>query len=118
MSLVPRKLTHRQEKFCRAFVDYGSARTAGLAAGYAPGGATRHGYRLLRQPRIRARIAEVHAEMAEDACRDTAVLLGKLETVYRRALDDHNFHAAARAVDLQARLKAEDRRAGVNRSTA
>jgi hypothetical protein len=32
-------------------------------------------------------------------------LVGKLENVYRRAIVDHQFHAAARAVDLQARIR-------------
>ena len=31
-------------------------------------------------------------------------LIGKLEIVYRRAMEDHHFYAAARAVELQARL--------------
>ena len=33
------------------------------------------------------------------------MLLGKLETVFRRAIVDHHFATAARAVDLQARLR-------------
>ena len=32
------------------------------------------------------------------------VLLGKLENVYRRAIEDHHFYAAARAIELQAKL--------------
>ena len=34
------------------------------------------------------------------------VLLGKLEIVYRRAIEYHHFYAAARAVELQAKLAA------------
>ncbi|MCG8510510.1 MAG: terminase small subunit [Rhodospirillales bacterium] len=99
-------LTFRQERFCRAYVEYGSARAAALEAKYEPRWAANHGYRLLKQPRIRARISRIQAETAEQACRDTDVLLGKLEAVYARALEDHHFHAAARAVDLQAKLMA------------
>jgi hypothetical protein len=36
------------------------------------------------------------------------MLLGKLETIYRRAVDDHHFAAAARAVELQAKLAGID----------
>lgn len=102
-------LTYRQERFCRAFVRYGNAATAAFEAGYAPRWTAQHGYRLLQHSRIRARIAEIQAGMAHDACRDMDVLLGKLENVYRRALEDHNFHAAVRAVDIQAKLRAARR---------
>ncbi len=97
-------LSHRQERFCRAYVEWGCASTAARAARYAPRWAANHGYRLLKQPRIRARIAGIQAEIAHDACRHGDVLLGKLEMVYRRALQDRSFYAAARAVDLQAKL--------------
>lgn len=100
----PHGLTLRQERFCRAYVEWGSATTAARQAKYAPQWAANHGYRLLRQPRIRARIAQVQAEMAAESCRHGDVLLGKLEAVYRRALNERHFHAAARAVDLQAKL--------------
>ena len=97
-------LTHRQERFCRAFVEYGNASTAARAARYAPRWAANHGYRLLKQPRIRARIGEIQAELARDGCSEMDVFLGKLETIYRRAVEDHHFYAAARAVEIQARL--------------
>ena len=42
--------------------------------------------------------------MADDGCRETGVLLGKLENVYNRAIEDHHYVAAARAVEIQARL--------------
>ncbi len=51
------------------------------------------------------RIAEIEAETARLHSRSSEVLVGKLETVYRRAVVDHQFHAAARAVDLQARIR-------------
>ena len=42
--------------------------------------------------------------MADDGCRETGVLLGKLENVYNRAIEDHHYVAAARTVEIQARL--------------
>jgi phage terminase small subunit len=99
-----RRLKPRQERFCRYFAECANAAQAARAAGYQPGCSRNAGYRLLRQPRIAARIAEIQSETAEAHCRDVNVLLGKLETVYRRAIDGHHFSAAARAVELQAKL--------------
>ena len=56
--------------------------------------------------RIARRIAEIEAETARLHNGGGEVLIGKLENVYRRAIIDHQFHAAARAVGLQARIRA------------
>jgi phage terminase small subunit len=98
-------LKARQERFCRRFVEFGCATTAARAAGYAPKSARNAGYRLIRHPRIAARIAQIEAETARLHSRNSDVLVGKLENVYRRAIVDHQFQAAARAVDLQARIR-------------
>jgi phage terminase small subunit len=98
-------LKPRQERFCRRFAEFGCATTAARAAGYAPRSANVAGYRLIRHPRVAARIAAIEAETARLHSRGDEVLIGKLENVYRRAVIDHNFHAAARAVDLQAQIR-------------
>ena len=98
-------LKARQERFCRRFVELACATAAARAAGYAPKSAKSAGYRLLRHPRIAERIAAIEAETARLHSRTSEVLVGKLENVYRRAVVDHQFHAAARAVDLQARIR-------------
>lgn len=98
------RLKPRQERFCRLYVECANAAQAARAAGYRPQSARNTGYRLLRQPHITARIAAIQAEIADANCRDVGVLLSKLETVYRRAIEDHSFAAAARAIELQARL--------------
>jgi phage terminase small subunit len=98
------KLKSRQERFCQRFVESANAAAAARAAGYSAAAARNAGYRLLRRPRIAARIAAIQAEIARDACRDVDVLLGKLETIYRRSVADHRFSTAARAVELQARI--------------
>jgi len=100
--MIPLKA--RQERFCRWFVELANAAGAARAAGYAPKAANRAGYRLLRHPRVARRIAEIEAETARLHSQGGDVLVGKLENVYRRAIVDHQFHAAARAVDLQARI--------------
>ena len=98
------RLKARHERFCRSFIECANATLAARAAGYTAASARNAGYRLLRHPRIVARITQLHGEMAEAHCRNLDILLGNLETVYRRAVDDHHFAAAARAVELQAKL--------------
>ena len=99
-------LRHRQELFCRRFVECANATIAAKSAGYAPGSARNAGYRLLRRPAITARVAALHREMARQNCRDVDVLIGKLEAIYRRAIDAQQCSAAARVVELQAKLAA------------
>jgi phage terminase small subunit len=99
-----RRLTHRQERFCRHFADCANATAAAKAAGYLPESARNAGYRLLRHPRIVERIASIQGEMGLSQCQRVEVLVGKLETVYRRAVASQNLSAAARAVELQAKL--------------
>ena len=99
-----RKLTPRQERFCQSFVLYPNAAYAARDAGYSPKWARKQGSRLMTTARIRARIGAIQAAMARDNGRGLDVLIGKLEVVYRRAIQDHHYTAAARAVELQARL--------------
>ena len=98
------RLKTRHERFCRSFVECTNATLAAKVAGYSPRSARNAGYRLLRQATIVARISEIQRETAQAHCRDVDVLLGKLEMIYRRAVDDHHFAAATRAVELQAKL--------------
>jgi len=97
-------LNPRHEAFCQHFVLLANASYAAIDAGYARPSARNQGYRLMRRPAIRARIAEIRRSLARAYCLDAEVLLGKLEAVYQRANERHNFHAAARCVELQARI--------------
>ncbi len=99
-----KRLKPRHENFCRHFVDSANAAAAALAAGYAAQSARNAGYRLLNQPRIAQRITQIQAETARVHCQNVESLVGKLEIVYRRAIHDHQFSAAARAIELQAKL--------------
>ena len=94
----------RHEAFCQHFVLLGNAAYAAIDAGYARPSSRNQGYRLMRRPAIRARIAEIRRVLARAYCLDAEVLLGKLEAVYQRANERHYFHAAARCVELQARI--------------
>ena len=97
-------LNPRQERFCHFFVHYNNASVAAVEAGYERPSARKQGSRLLATVRIRARVHEIQVQLARDAGGDTDALIGKLEIIYRRAMEDHHFYAAARAVELQARL--------------
>ncbi len=101
--LTPR-LTPRQERFCHEFVLWAQGAVAAREAGYSAASSKKQGSALLKTERIRARIHEIQAQLARDAGADTEALIGKLEVVYRRAIQDHHFYAAARAVELQAKL--------------
>ncbi|HJO74308.1 MAG TPA: terminase small subunit [Rhodospirillales bacterium] len=104
--LPRRPLNPRQERFCHYFVLYASASVAAHEAGYSGKSSKHQGYRLLRTDRVRDRIRAIHAEHASDLGGNTDALIGKLEAVYRRAIQNHHFHTAARCVELQARLAA------------
>ncbi len=97
-------LTERMERFCRAYVAGGNGALAAREAGYAASGARRQAHRLLGRPDVRHRVRQLQLAVAEETCTDVRVLMAKLETVYRKALQAHQFHAAARAVEGQSRL--------------
>ncbi|NQV82872.1 MAG: terminase small subunit [Rhodospirillales bacterium] len=99
-------LTYRQEFFCQAFVQGGNASYAAGDAGYTSGSRRQQGWRLMKTARIQDRIREIQAGMAHHHGRDHEVLLGKLENIYRGAIENHQYHAATRAIEAQARLSA------------
>ncbi|MCP5366872.1 MAG: terminase small subunit [Hyphomicrobiales bacterium] len=98
------RLKARHELFCQRFTAHANAAAAAREAGYAAPSARNHGYRLLRDRRVRERIGEIRAQVARDHCLDAQALMAKLEAVYRKALEYHHLHAAVRAVELQGRL--------------
>lgn len=101
---IMKSLTPRQERFCHAFVHYANGAHAAREAGYRPKWAKCRASWLLKTERIRTRVQDIQAGLARDHGRDRDVLIGKLETVYRRAIEEHQFYSAARAVELQAKL--------------
>jgi phage terminase small subunit len=97
-------LTFRQERFCHAFVHWANGAVAAREAGYRVRSARTQASAMLQTGRIRKRIQEIQAQLAEDAASGMDTMIAKLEIVYRRAMEDHHFYAAARAVELQAKL--------------
>ena len=106
VSFLPpdRPLSPRRETFCHSYVYFPNAANAAREAGYEAASARQQGHRLLRTPAIAARVAAIRRGMADDGCRETGVLLGKLENVHNRAIEDRHYVAAARTVEIQARL--------------
>ncbi len=104
LSPSDRPLSPRQETFRHSYVYYPNAANAAREAGYGAASARQQGHRLPRTPCVAARVAAIRRTMAEDGCRETGVLLGKLENVHNRAIEDRHYVAAARTVEIQARL--------------
>jgi phage terminase small subunit len=98
------KLTPRKEQFCQRFIECANATRAARAAGYSQRSARNTAYRLMRDVRVVERIAELHADTARAHCRGIEILLSKLEAVYRRSFEDHQYAVATRAIELQAKL--------------
>jgi len=105
-------LRSRHEAFCQHFVLGGNATYAAMKAGYTRKWASNQGYRLMRQEAIRVRIGEIRSTLARAYCLDADVLLGKLEAIYQSAHENNQFHAAARAVEIQARIARQAARSG------
>ena len=104
LSPSDRPLSPRQETFRHSYVYYPNAANAAREAGYGAASVRQQGHRLPRTPCVAARVAAIRRTMAEDGCRETGVLLGKLENVHNRAIEDRHYVAAARTVEIQARL--------------
>ena len=75
-----------------------------MDAGYKPRSRAQQGWRLMKTRRIAERIREIQVGLSTG--RDRDVLIGKLENIYRRAIENHQYHAATRAIEAQARLGA------------
>jgi len=99
-----KSLSPRHEAFCQHYVLCGNATVAALNAGYSSLSVRNQGYRLTHRADTRTRIADIRRGLARAYCLDAEVLLGKLEAIYQCANESRNFHAATRAVDLQARI--------------
>ncbi len=104
LTLPAPPLPPRREAFCQYYVADPNAAAAAAEAGYAPASARQEGYRLLNDPAVAARIAMLRADMARRHGVVLDDLVAKLETVYRKAMAEHHFLAAVRAIEVQGRL--------------
>jgi hypothetical protein len=98
------RLTFRQARFCHAYLRCANATQAAVEAGYSEASARNQAYRLLQTERIRVYINRIQEDAGVLAGTGFYVVVGKLQNVYERALQARQFHAAARAVEIQSRL--------------
>jgi phage terminase small subunit len=102
--LSEQRLTERQEAFCQFYVEGHSGTAAAKHAGYAPGSAHVTASRLLRAPKVAARIAALRRDLGVANEISPKVVLAKLERLYRAAAYNRSFTAAARILTLQAQF--------------
>ena len=98
------KLEPRQEEFCRHYAARPVATRAAVLAGYAEENAAGQGHRLLKNPLVLERIAQLRAERNLRYVIDADTLHDKLEAVFFEALAERNHAAAVAALRLQAGL--------------
>jgi len=98
------RLTPRQEEFCRHYAAQPVATRAAALAGYAADFAKNQGYRLLKNPLVLDRIAQLRADGNLVYALDRDTLHDKLEALFFDALGERNHAAAVAALRLQAGL--------------
>lgn len=83
-------LRARQEAFVQAYVAGGltNATAAAVAAGYSKGTAGQTGYKLLADPRIKARVAAVRGEYAEAAKLRAEDVVARLSAIANGRITD------------------------------
>lgn len=96
------KLKPRQDRFCEFFVATGNAADAARQAGYSKRAARNQGHRLLCNPFVAARVRVLQSAIALKI--DPGLILGRLENLYRLAVENGAYRAAARILVLQGRM--------------
>lgn len=97
-------LNARQESFCRLLVLGRSAAAAAREAGYAEATARSHGWRLLQDPTIRARLDELRADREAGDRMVCGKLWANVEHVIQRAIAMGYHGETLRAVQVQLKL--------------
>lgn len=98
------KLTPRQEEFARHYAAQPVATRAAALAGFAESNAGPYGSRLLKNPLVLERIAQLRAEHGLSYVLERDTMHDKLEAVFFEALGERNHAAAVAAIKLQATL--------------
>ncbi len=81
-----KKLTGRQEKFCREYVIDYNATQAAIRAGYSEKTAGSTGAENLKKPNILARVRELQAEQAKRLCVSADWVVMQWVEVYKRCM--------------------------------
>ncbi|MBN2183154.1 MAG: terminase small subunit [Sedimentisphaerales bacterium] len=98
-------LTPKEESFCLLYTEIGSetfchGTLSAERAGYAKAGARTQAWKLLRIPKIRERIAEIHSENMSLSHINVHSQLAKLENLRQNAEEKGDLSSAIRAVEL------------------
>ena len=81
-----KKLTDRQERFCREYIIYYNATDAAIRAGYSKKTAYSIGSENLKKPELLARVRELQTEQAERLCINADWVVMQLVEVYNRCM--------------------------------
>jgi len=94
------QLTPKQEKFCREYLVDLNGAAAARRAGYKPEGADKVSYRLRQDPKIKARIEELQADVAKRSEVTADGVIAMLQKSYRDAQEANQHGPAVRAAEL------------------
>lgn len=97
-------LNPRHEAFARAYATGATGAAAARNAGYAPAGAATRASELLQRNDVAERLAQLGAEAATQRAQAAEALLGKLEPIYEKGLENDDIDAVLQVVELQARI--------------
>ncbi len=81
-----KKLTDRQERFCREYIIDYNATEAAIRAGYSKKTAYSIGSENLKKPELLARVRELQTEQAERLCINADWVVMQLVEVYNRCM--------------------------------
>ncbi len=81
-----KKLTDRQERFCREYIIDYNATDAAIRAGYSKKTAYSIGSENLKKPELLARVRELQTEQAERLCVNADWVVMQLVEVYKRCM--------------------------------
>ncbi len=95
----------RWESFCRLYAFGHSAADAARHAGYAWGTARHAGWRLLQDPRIQRRVRTLQQYANDHRPKSREDLVGRLEIIYREAMNRGQYHASIQAIKAIACLE-------------
>ena len=101
-------LTLRRQKFVSEYVETGNARASAREAGYAERSAHVTGSRLLRNDKVAAAIEVERETLRVRASLDQDMILGELLSLYREARRAGSYSAAARCLQLVAKMSGLD----------
>jgi hypothetical protein len=99
-----RTLPPRREAFCRHVSAGRSLAAAARLAGYAWVGAKQQGWRLIREPEVAARIAELGARREAQRLAEVDRFVEAARTIFEGASLKGNHAVALRALEMMARL--------------